>query len=208
MGTDSASSGILSPSGVQFVVVCADRSAVTIGEPFPRVLLAAQGGAEWAWRELYASVAASVRGYVAGQGARDPDDLTGEVLLQLVRCIDRFVGDETAFRSWVFMVAHHRVIDERRRNGRRDALLQRLPINGAEQAADGEPLDRLWVTEWASRLDRLSDDQRTVLLLRVVAGLSADEVGCVIGKQPGAVRVMQHRAVLRLQEMCTEQVTR
>lgn len=182
-------------------------NAVTIGEGFPQVLLAAQGGAEWAWQRLYTSVAGGVRGYLAAQGAQDADDLTGEVLLHLVRGIDRFVGDEAAFRSWVFLVAHHRVIDERRRNRRRGDLVRRLPAVAAGESLDGEVLDRLWPDEWAARLAALSDDQRTVLLLRVVAGLSAEEVGCIIGKKPGAVRVMQHRAVLRLRETCVEEVT-
>lgn len=179
-----------------------------IGQPFPEVLQAAQAGAEWAWQRLYASVAGGVRGYVAAQGAQDPDDLTGEVLLHLVRGIDRFVGDEAAFRSWVFLMAHHRVIDERRRSRRRDEVLRRLPLNGAADPVDGEALDRLWPQEWASRLDRLTDDQRAVLLLRVVAGLSADEVGGILGKEPGAIRVMQHRAVLRLRETCAAEATR
>ena len=172
------------------------------------MLVAAQAGAEWAWRRLYASVAGAVRGYVAAQGAQDPDDLTGEVLLHLVRGIDRFVGDEAAFRSWVFVIAHHRVIDERRRTWRRGDAVRLPPLNDATEPVVGEVLERLWPQEWAQRLDRLSDDQRTVLLLRVVAGLSAEEVGGIIGKKPGAVRVMQHRAVLRLRESCAEGVTR
>lgn len=178
-----------------------------IGEPFLDVLAAAQTGAEWAWGRLFASIATSVRAYVAAQGAQDPDDLTGEVLLHLVRGIDRFVGDETAFRSWVFMVAHHRVIDERRRARRRNDVLQRLIRDEATGSADVEVLDRMWAREWSERLDRLSEAQRTVLLLRVVAGLSAEEVGAIVGKKPGAVRVMQHRAVLRLRQSCDEEVT-
>lgn len=179
---------------------------MTNSEEFLQVLLAAQTGAEWAWQRLYVSVAAGVRGYVAAQGAQDPDDLTGEVLLHLVRGIHRFQGDERAFRSWVFLVAHHRVIDERRRNRRKDDVLRRLPSPDAA-TVDGDVLDRLWPAEWGERLDQLSDDQRTVVLLRVVAGLSAEEVGRILAKTPGAVRVMQHRAVLRLQEICAEEVT-
>lgn len=180
---------------------------MTIGEAFPQVLLAAQGGAEWAWQRLYASVAGGVRGYLAAQGVRDADDLTGEVLLHLVRGIDGFTGDEAAFRSWVFLIAHHRVIDERRRNRRHDDVVRRLSPVDRRESIDGEVLDRLWPEEWAQRLGQLSDDQRTVLLLRVVAGLSAEEVGAIVGKAPGAVRVMQHRAVLRLRETCVEEVT-
>lgn len=180
---------------------------MTIGAAFPEVLSAAQAGADWAWQRLYESVAGRVRSYAAAQGAVDPDELTGEVLLHLVRGLDRFSGDESAFRSWVFVIAHHRVIDDRRRARRRRDLQQRLQVD-AGQGADDDPLARLWPEDWAERLGRLSDGQRTVLLLRVVSGLSADEVGRVIGKKPGAVRVMQHRAVVRLQEICAAEVTR
>lgn len=180
---------------------------MTIGGAFPEVLAAAQAGADWAWRRLYESIAGRVRSYVAAQGALDPDELTGDVLLHLVRGIDRFSGDESAFRSWVFVIAHHRVIDDRRRSRRRQDLQQRLR-GVRDQGAEDDPLARLWPEEWAARLGRLSDAQRTVLLLRVVSGLSAEEVGRVIGKKPGAVRVLQHRAVVRLQEICAAEVTR
>ena len=180
---------------------------MTIGSGFPEVLAAAQAGADWAWERLFDSVAARVRSYVSAQGATDPDELTSEVLLHLVRGIDRFTGDESAFLSWVFVIAHHRVIDERRRIRRRQDVQQRMQL-AVEPGADEEALERLWPEEWARRLDGLSDGQRTVLLLRVVSGLSAEEVGRVIGKKAGAVRVMQHRALQRLQEICAAEVTR
>lgn len=62
---------------------------VTIGVPFPEILVAARAGAEWAWEGLYESIAGGVRGYLAAQGAEDPDDLTGEVMLHLVRGLQR-----------------------------------------------------------------------------------------------------------------------
>lgn len=179
-----------------------------MGEAFPQVLAASRAGAEWAWQRLYESVAGGVRGYVAAQGARDPDDLTGEVLLQLVRGIQRFEGDEAAFRSWVFVIAHHRVVDERRRASRRQRLDARVTeVEREADGPDGEVLERTWPEEWEQRLAQLSDDQRTVVLLRVVAGLSAEEVGEVLGKKAGAVRVMQHRAIARLREICAPEVT-
>lgn len=169
----------------------------TIGVAFPDVLVAAQAGADWAWERLYRSVATGVRGYVAAQGAVDPDDLTGEVLLQLVRGLPRFEGDEADFRSWVFLVAHHRVIDERRRQ-RRDASLRADDPAASAPAADTDSEHRLNGDEWRRRLRRLPDDQRDVILLRVVADLSADEAGRILGKKPGAIRVIQHRALARL----------
>ena len=71
----------------QLVPLPADEALVTIGVAFPEILAAARTGAEWAWERLYESIAGGVRGYVAAQGAADPDDLTGEVMLQLVRAV-------------------------------------------------------------------------------------------------------------------------
>ncbi len=182
------------------------KEPVTIGVAFPEVLAAARVNAEWAWERLFQSIASGVRGYLAAQGAIDPDDLTGEVLLQLVRGLARFEGDEAGFRSWVFLIAHHRVIDERRRR-QRDASFaaDQAPLPAAP-GADDVLLERL-DDEWRDRLDRLSDDQRNVILLRVVAGLPAEDVAQILGKRIGTIRVLQHRALGRLRAGVTAGVT-
>lgn len=171
---------------------------VTLGSVFPEVLVAAQAGSEWAWERLFASVAATVRGYLVAQGATDADDLTGEVMLQLVGGLGRFAGDEAGFRSWVFLIAHHRLIDEQRRRGREATWASRRQPMAFAPGAETEAIDRLAHGEWGRRLARLSEDQRAVVLLRVVADLSADEVGHILGKRPGTVRILQHRALARL----------
>lgn len=180
---------------------------MVIGSGFAEVLAAAKAGGEWAWERLFASVAGQVRGYFAAQGAADPDNSTGEVLLGLVGGIHRFDGDERQFRSWVFVMAHHRLVDERRRH-RRSANLARADRPSEHAApADRDVLERLGESEWLTRLDRLSDDQRTVIVLRIVVGLSTEETARVLGKRPGTVRVLQHRALGRLREILSAEVT-
>ncbi|HEX4867733.1 MAG TPA: sigma-70 family RNA polymerase sigma factor [Acidimicrobiales bacterium] len=180
---------------------------MTIGLPFPEVLRAARSGADWAWERLVASIAAPLRGYVAAQGAVDPDELVGQVLLQLVQGIERFEGDEAGFRSWVFVIAHHRVIDERRRQRRQTALQARqAPAADAPPADAG--LDASATIDWPQRLRVLSEDQRHVILLRVVAGLSAEEVARILGKRVGTIRVLQHRGLARLRAELGAGVTR
>lgn len=174
---------------------------------FADVLAAAKAGGEWAWERLFASVAAQVRGYLAAQGAADPDNLTGEVLLGLVAGISDFDGDERKFRSWVFVMAHHRLVDERRRDRRRANMTSVAPTPRPAAGADADVLERLGESEWAERLDQLSDDQRSVVLLRIVAGLSTEETARVLGKRPGTVRVLQHRALGRLREIVLADVT-
>lgn len=178
-----------------------------IGPGFADVLVAAKAGAEWAWGRLFASVAGQVRGYLAAQGATDPDNMTGEVLLGLVTGIDLFDGDEGKFRSWVFVMAHHRLIDERRRDRRRANVTSLAPAPETAAGADTDVLERLGESEWAERLGQLSDDQRSVVLLRIVAGLSTEETARVLVKPPGTVRVLQHRALGRLREILLTDVT-
>lgn len=178
-----------------------------IGSGFSDVLAAAKAGGEWAWGRLFASVAGQVRGYLAAQGASDPENLTGEVLLGVVTGIDHFDGDEGKFRSWVFVMAHHRVIDERRRDRRRLDVTSLAPTPETGAAADADVLERLGESEWTERLGQLSDDQRSVVLLRIVTGLSSEETARVLGKSPGTVRVLQHRALGHLREILLTDVT-
>src|SRR5712692_1972072 len=90
-----------------------------VGEQFGSVLEAARAGADWAWKILYESLAPTVLGYLRARGAPDPDGVCGEVFCQLVRDIHRFEGDEEGFRSWVFVMAHHRLLDDLRKRKRR-----------------------------------------------------------------------------------------
>jgi RNA polymerase sigma-70 factor (ECF subfamily) len=177
---------------------------VTLGTTFPTVLAAAQAGAEWAWESVYRDLAPTLRGYVRAHGAAEPDDLVAEVFLQLARNLHSFEGDEQGFRSWVFTVAHHRLIDERRARGRRPVdPADTFVLEGAGPQGDVEAdaVDRLRADEARALLDRLSPDQRDVLLLRILGGLTVEEVAAAVGKRPGAVKALQRRALAALQRM-------
>jgi RNA polymerase sigma-70 factor (ECF subfamily) len=165
---------------------------------FPAVLLAAQAGESWAWADLYGSLAAQVRGYLRARGANDPDDLLGEVFVHVARRIRVFTGDLSQFRSWVFMVAHHRVIDERRSRGRRPS--DPVPPEDFEPIADlddteTEALRRLGAERVVEMLSCLTPDQRAVLELRFIAGLTIDEIATMLDKPSGAVKALQRRAL-------------
>ena len=141
--------------------------------------------------ELYRRLAPAVLGYLRAQRADDPDDLLGEVFLQVARDVGRFSGDDDALRRWVFTIAHHRLVDDRRRRSRRpqvsDGEVPDLP--GSEGA--WEPVDPALL----AALDRLTDEQREVVLLRFVADLPLEAVARVTGRKTGAVKALQHRAL-------------
>jgi RNA polymerase sigma-70 factor (ECF subfamily) len=172
-------------------------------DPFQVVLAAARSGAPEAWQHLHRWLAPAVAGYLRVQGARDADDLASEVFLQVFRGIAAFEGDEAGFRSWVFTIAHRRLQDERRRRSRRFAeeeLGDATPAP-AGPAAEDDALRALALERVVATCDRLPPDQRDVVLLRVAADLSIEEVAGVLGKTPGAVKSLQHRAFANLAKL-------
>src|SRR5262245_32695083 len=83
------------------------------------VIEAARRGDEQAFAAVYRELAPSVLGYLRGQGSPDADDLTGDVFVAVGQRLEKFEGSVEAFRSWVFTIAHHRLVDARRRQTRR-----------------------------------------------------------------------------------------
>jgi RNA polymerase sigma factor (sigma-70 family) len=166
-------------------------------ERFTTLLEAARQGSEGAWQELYDGLAPIVLGYLRANNAPDPEDVLSEVFLQVARDVSSFDGDERGFRSWVFAIAHHRLIDARRHSARRPLELSPEPPEPTGRADDAaeEALARIGVEEVHRVLAVLSEDQRAVLLLRVLADMSVDDVAKAVGKRPGAVKALQRRGL-------------
>lgn len=168
------------------------------GEGFERVLAAARRGDEAAWTKLYLDLAPVLTGFLIGRGARNPEDITSETLLQVVRDLRTFSGDEASFRSWVFTVARHRMIDDIRRADARpadatddDALDELAPTHSFEDAA----VANLGPAELEHLLCATTPDQRDVLLLRYVADLTLHEAAEVLGKEYNAVKALHRRGI-------------
>jgi RNA polymerase sigma factor (sigma-70 family) len=176
-----------------------------LGEQFESVLAAAQCGTPWALERLYQTLAPAVAGYLRVQGSSEPEDLTSDVFYSALSRIDSFQGNESQFRSWVFTIAHNRLVDERRARMRRPVAVEQ---DGAELAAartggdvEDEALRRLSTERVRALCDRLVPDQRDVLLLRMVAGLSLEQTADALGKTEGAIKALQHRAVGALRRL-------
>lgn len=163
---------------------------------FAAVLSAARTGEEWAWEALYAGHAPALLGYLRARRAELPEDLLSEVMLQVVRDLQTFDGGERDFRAWAFTIAHHRLLDERRRSARRPAE----PVPASEVERHGprgdteEDANRALSAERVGRLlAQLPESQQNVILLRVLGDLTSEEVAEVVGKTPGAVKALQRR---------------
>jgi RNA polymerase sigma-70 factor (ECF subfamily) len=149
------------------------------------------------WRALQPLLLRYLR-VVAGDAA---DDVASETWLQAVRDMHGFAGDLPAFRVWLFRIARHRGIDERRRAARRHEdpresvgadELGKVPDVALQVIENSD-------TDWALRLiASLPPDQAEAVMLRVVAGLDVAQTAQVLGKRPGAVRIATMRGLRRL----------
>jgi len=178
---------------------------------FGAVLQAASSGEESAWRTLYDELSPALLGYLRARHAAHPEDLLGEVMLQIVRDLESFAGSKRDFRAWAFTIAHHRLLDERRRHGRRPAEpvpppeIERL---GPRGDAEEDALRTLSAERVGRLLAQLSHDQQNVILLRVLGDLTCEEVAQVIDNTPGAVKQLQRRGFEAIRaELERERVT-
>lgn len=174
-----------------------------IGPEFPAVLSAAVRGDEAAFGTLWRDLQPRLLRYFAVVSRAAAEDLASETWLGVVRGLDRFQGNEPAFRAWVFTIARHEVLDWRRRAARRPTE-DPPAIALAEQAAPDDPaadaLEGFSTRAALAELATLPADQAEAILLRVVAGLGVDRVAAIMGKRPGTVRVLTHRGLRKLAE--------
>jgi RNA polymerase sigma factor (sigma-70 family) len=174
---------------------------VGLGESFEGVLGAARARQDWAWETIYRDLAPVVLGYLRAQGVANPDDLSGEVFLQVVRDIQTFEGGEREFRGWVFAIAHNRLIDERRSLKRRPANVftgEEIEDGEVARSAEEDALAKISEKRARQLLARLSDDQQSVLLLRILGDLTIAQVAAALGRTPGAVKALQRRGLAAL----------
>ncbi|MBM3146563.1 MAG: RNA polymerase sigma factor, partial [Actinobacteria bacterium] len=112
--------------------------------------------------------------------------------LHVARGIGGFVGDECAFRSWVFVIAHRRLSDARRRASRRPVTVPLVDDGYVEDQAVVTGADHvaahLAADEVVRAFERLSEAQRDILALRLIADLTLEETARVLGKRVGAVK--------------------
>ena len=169
------------------------------------LVMSASQGDQDAWMQLYRAayprlVAFATRRLGDADSAREA---VSETMTRAVGAIDAYVGTDAGFTPWLFGICRHVIADLQRRAFRplpTGLLRHDVPAPAAlDLLIEGE--ERAAVRQAFARLD---GDERELLELRVVAGLSSAEVASILGKQPSTVRMAQKRALARLRAFVEE----
>ena len=126
------------------------------------------------------------------------EDATSITFLKAMRAIGRVDPDRFSFRPWLFTIAHNAVVDQLR--GRQHVPIDELQLPEPSPSLEDRVIGAERCQRLSEALRELPPDQQQVMHLRL-AGLPNAEIGEVMGKNAGAVRVIHHRAVKRLREL-------
>jgi RNA polymerase sigma-70 factor (ECF subfamily) len=134
----------------------------------------------------------------------DAEDAVSETMLRAVRAANTFRWRNAGFDAWIFRICRNVVIDMLRSRSRRAVL-----PSGEEQPQVGTVEEGVVLADEHATvrraLDRLPPNDRELLELRIIGGLSSEEVAYVLGKRPGAVRTAQSRALARMRTYLAEE---
>ena len=133
----------------------------------------------------------------------DAEDLTQQVFLKALEHIGSYRYRGMPFAAWLFRIAHNQVVDHWKKKSREKSRM--LPLDQVDEAKVADHDDPALLTERkadvemvAAACQALSDGQREVISLRFGGGLSVAETAKAMGKSEGAVKVLQHAALVRL----------
>jgi RNA polymerase sigma-70 factor (ECF subfamily) len=151
-----------------------------------------------AWEELYRRSYTRLFSYARRRLPDDAaaEDAVSETMMRALDKIDRFSWQGAGFDGWLYGIARNVIHEAGRRWGRHERLVDDRP--SVERGPEDEIVARDQAAAVRLAFERLAPEEQELLELRVQGGLSSDEVGALLGKRPGAVRMAQARALQRL----------
>jgi RNA polymerase sigma-70 factor (ECF subfamily) len=144
--------------------------------------------------------------HVSVGNRHDAEDLTTQTFLKMLEKIGSFKWQSAPFSAWLFRIAHNLAMDHFRAR-RRWQPEEEVP----EQPGEEEPSAELTAMQTIGResmlklIDRLSPEQQQVLTLKFVFNLPNAEVAAILDKTEGAIKSLQHRALVSLQKQIAQQ---
>jgi len=165
-----------------------------------RLVAEASTGDPWAFGRLFDHYHEPIYRYIVSRVHRptDAEDLTQLVFVKALEALPRYESRGVPFGGWLFRLARNAVIDFVRTSHPHSGLDVVEAHASREAPPDEQAIDRLMFDAVAAALATLTDEQREVVALRFLAGLSVRETATAMGKQEGTVRGLQFRAIAAL----------
>jgi RNA polymerase sigma-70 factor (ECF subfamily) len=132
----------------------------------------------------------------------EAEDITQQVFINAIESISRFKWQGTSFSAWLYRIAHNQIVDYLRRKSKRPMV----PLEkAATRSSDSNPTEtaelNLDIAQVAEATKKLTKAQREVISLRFTSELSITEVARIMGKSEGAIKALQHAAIVSLRRI-------
>jgi RNA polymerase sigma-70 factor, ECF subfamily len=164
----------------------------------------AQMGDRQAFSDLYELYSPKIYAYVLRHVNGEIEvaqDLTGDVFLKAMEHLATYRFQDVPFSSWLYRIAHNRVIDHYRRAPK----LQPVDIEDEEPVAEkAAGLDVSWLLNRRvlyDAINMLTPEQRNVVVLRLLQCRSVAETACTMGRSEDAIKQLQRRALAALERI-------
>jgi RNA polymerase sigma-70 factor (ECF subfamily) len=188
----------------------ATAPAAAPSEHVRRLVARAQEGDRNALEELYLLHFDRIYSYLhMSVGNRhDAEDLTTQTFVRMLESIGRFRWRAAPFSAWLFRIAHNLAMDHFRAHRRWQPEEEvPEPPGSAEPSAEHEALHSIGRQSMLRLIEKLSPEQQQVLTLKFVFSFSNGEVATILGKTEGAIKSLQHRALVSLQKQVDDDDT-
>jgi RNA polymerase sigma-70 factor, ECF subfamily len=134
----------------------------------------------------------------------DAEDLTTQTFLKMLEAIGRFRWRSAPFSAWLFRIAHNLAMDHFRATKRTQPEEEVPEPEGSEElSAEEEAMHSIGRQSMLELIEKLSPEQQQVLTLKFVFNFPNAEVATILGKTEGAIKSLQHRALVSLQKQLT-----
>ncbi len=132
----------------------------------------------------------------------EAEDMTQQVFLKAFKSISGYKSKGNPFSSWLFRIAHNQVVDYWRKKSKRATVPLEETLVGSSNSSPGSDAERkMDIESLVAATKRLTGLQREVVSLRFAGGLSVAQVAKAMGKSEGAIKALQHSAIISLRKM-------
>ncbi len=189
--------------------VSEERPGVTIPSPeADQLVQQAKAGDVDAFAGLFRATLSVVFNFLYGRcGDRAlAEDLASESYLKAIKAIGSFEGTSRDFLSWILRIARNLFLDHVKSGRVRwETVVGEMPVSAGDSNPEREALGRVEGEQLRRALERLTPEQQEVLHLRFLQDLPIAEVAQIVGRERGAVKAMQFRALRSLAKVLAQE---